>query len=181
MLPLSGNTGEGATLETKSQGRFLVVESEKWPNAVAYETYDSNDQLYSVSVLGTGDTSTQKNYVDFPTDAKSVYAVGYDGKKILVYPANTLGTQENLTDSGFNIYPNPITNGKDITLSLKNAKGKYHFEVYDISGRQLLSAFDTIENINHILNQKARNWASGMYIISLHNDSEKYQKKLIKQ
>ena len=41
-----------------------------------FETYDAGDQLISVSIVGTGDTTLANTYVDFPSNALKVYAVG---------------------------------------------------------------------------------------------------------
>ncbi|NML56057.1 M60 family metallopeptidase [Chryseobacterium cheonjiense] len=90
LLPVSGVTGVGAQIITNAEGQFLLVDNAQWPNAVAFETYDANSQLISVSVVGTGDTTLANTYVDFPLNSQKVYAVGYNGQKILVYPITTL-------------------------------------------------------------------------------------------
>ena len=101
-LKLSGKTDEGATIVTNTNGTFLTVETAKWPNAVAYETYNGKDDLISVSVLGIGDVTLKNTFLDFPTEAKKVYAIGFDGAKILVYPTN-LSTSESIKSTDFNI------------------------------------------------------------------------------
>lgn len=94
LLPVSGVTGVGVQIITNAEGQFLLVENSQWANAVAFETYDANNQLISVSIVGTGDTTLAKTYVDFPSNSQKVYAVGYNGQKILVYPITTLAVND---------------------------------------------------------------------------------------
>ena len=179
-LKLSGKTGEGSSLVSNANGSFLLVETAKWPNAVAYETYNAKDELLSVSVLGTGDLTLKNTYVDYPTDAAKVYAVGFDGAKILVYPTN-LSTNELMNNTEFNIVPNPIKNDSSIKISIQNAKGNYNLNVIDISGQTLISTTGSLDELNRSVNLKLKTLPKGVYIISLHNESSKYTKKIIKQ
>ncbi len=142
-LPLSGVTGVGAQVMSNSQGRFLEVDNSKWNNAVAFETYDANNKLITVSIVGTGDISLVNTYVHFPTGAAKVYAVGYDGQKILVYPAAAkaemkgVSTEEVSTvqdHDSFIIYPNPVHDGQNISIRIKNASGNYQSKIYNIAG-----------------------------------------------
>lgn len=103
---MNGTTGEGAARFTNAKGTFIQVESSKWPNAVAFETYDGNKNLISVSIFGTGIFSLASTFVDFPTNAATVYAVGFDGKKIQVWPT-TLGVDD-AAEKNFKFYPNPV-------------------------------------------------------------------------
>ncbi len=179
-LALNGSTGIGAAVETNANGTFLVVDNSKWTNAVAYETYNTKDELISVSVLGTGDVSLAKTYVDYPTDAAKVYAVGFDGKKILVYPVN-LSVDNLATKAGFSITPNPIKNQSDIKITIPNAKGVYTINVYDVSGKVLVNANGNLTELNSIVNSKLKSASSGIYVITINNDTEKYSQKVIKQ
>jgi len=83
LLPVSGTVGQGVTLS----GTTLTITNNKWPNAVAFETYKQND-LSSVVIVGNGDSSTVTTFTKaiYPEGATSVYAVGYDGTRKLVYP-----------------------------------------------------------------------------------------------
>ncbi|WP_079243817.1 hypothetical protein [Chryseobacterium indologenes] len=98
LLPVSGIRNWGSVVNN-AQGQFLLVNNSKWNNAVAFETYDAGNQLISVSIVGTGDTTLANTYVDFPSNALKVYAVGYNGQKILVYPANTLAVKDSKTNN----------------------------------------------------------------------------------
>ncbi len=181
LAPVTGVTGVGAQVTTTSQGQFLLVDNSQWNNAVAFETYNANNQLISVSIVGTGDTSLANTYVDFPANAQKVYAVGYNGQKILVYPAAVLGTSEASENNQFIVYPNPVKNGQKVSIHIKNAKGIYESKIYSISGLLMGESKGTIEEINQKINAQFRKLQQGMYIITLSNGNEKYTAKLIKE
>ncbi len=78
-----GTLGKGCKLD----GTKLQVDNTQWPGAVGYETYDSKDNLLHISMFGLGDSQMSSNYtyVLFPSTAKYVMAVGYDGTKVKIY------------------------------------------------------------------------------------------------
>jgi len=103
-LSLSGQTGQGVALNNS----YLTVQHSVWKNAVAYETLDANNELVYVSVTGTGDTTDQTTKVYYPSNAAALYAVGYNGEKIRVYPSTCTklpagGTPDTYTTIGVSI------------------------------------------------------------------------------
>ncbi|RTZ46466.1 hypothetical protein EJ377_19875 [Chryseobacterium arthrosphaerae] len=109
LLPVSGITGVGAQIISNTNGRFLLIDNAQWTNAVAFETYDIANALISVSIVGTGDTTLANTYVDFPSSAQKVYAIGYNGQKILVYPAGTLAADNSIANkNNISVFPNPL-------------------------------------------------------------------------
>ena len=182
LLPVSGITGIGAQIVNNAQGQFLLVNNSKWNNAVAFETYDAGDQLISVSIVGTGDTTLANTYVDFPSNALKVYAVGYNGQKILVYPANTLAVKDSKTNNNdFIIYPNPLKNGQKLVFHIKNSRENLNAELSDMTGTLLISAKGSLSDINKEINDKIKDLKTGIYIISISNGTNKYQSKIIKE
>ncbi len=179
-LKLSGTTGIGATLLTNTNGTFLSVETAKWPNAVAYETYNDKNELISVSVLGTGDATLKNTLVDYPTGANKVYAVGFDGAKILVYPSD-LSTRNIDSNDNFNIIPNPIKDQSVIKITLKDSKGIYELNVYDITGKTILSTKGNLTDLNSAVNSKLKSITKGVYVVTINNDVDKYTQKIIRQ
>ncbi|MDM1062469.1 discoidin domain-containing protein [Empedobacter falsenii] len=179
-LKLSGKTGEGTTIVTNTNGTFLTVETAKWANAVAYETYNEEDELISVSVLGTGDVTLKNTFVDFPTEAKKVYAIGFDGAKILVYPTN-LSISESIKSTDFNIVPNPIKNDSSIKITLNNSKGQYNLSVIDINGKVITNTIGNIDELNKTLNSKFKSLPKGIYVVTMKNETSNYTKKVIKE
>lgn len=65
----------------------VKVDNTKWPGAVAYETYNSNNELIHISMFGLGDSgmSSHYTYVLFPTNASKIMAVGYDGTRVRIF------------------------------------------------------------------------------------------------
>lgn len=183
LLPVSGVTGIGVQLINNAQGRFLLVNNSQWSNAVAFETYDTNNQLISVSIVGTGDTTLANTYVDFPSNAVKVYAVGYDGQKILVYPTNMLGVNDIKVNNNNNIiiYPNPLKNGQKLVIDIKNSKENLKAEVYDMTGKLFISVKGSLKGINEEINNQMQNLKTGIYIISINDGTNKYQSKIIKE
>ncbi|ASW76231.1 hypothetical protein CJF12_19450 [Chryseobacterium piperi] len=182
LLPVSGITGVGVQVTTNAQGRFLIVENSKWANAVAFETYDTNNKLMSVSIVGTGDTTLNKTFVDFPSDAEKVYAVGYNGQKILVYPATTLSVVDvKGNNNDFKVYPNPLKNGERLQINIKNSKGNLNAELRNMTGQLLISAKGSLSEINQQMNDKMQSVKTGVYIISVNDGKAKYESKIIKE
>lgn len=70
-----------------ASGNRVRVDNTVWQNAVGYETYDEKGDLMRISMFGLGDTqmSSRYTYVLFPTTAKYIMAVGYDGQRVKCY------------------------------------------------------------------------------------------------
>ncbi|MCS3531842.1 M60 family metallopeptidase [Chryseobacterium sp. JUb7] len=181
LLPVSGVTGVGAQITNNAQGQFLLVDNSKWTNAVAFETYTAANQLISVSIVGTGDTTLANTYVDFPSNAQKVYAVGYDGQKILVYPASSLAAEDvKGSNNDFTVYPNPVKNDDRITISIKDAKGNYTCKIHTVAGQFLSEFKGNSEEINRRVNTQFNGLTKGVYILSFSNGNESYATKIIK-
>ncbi|MEG0926823.1 M60 family metallopeptidase [Chryseobacterium sp.] len=182
LQPVTGITGVGAQVITNTKGTFLQVINSKWNNAVAFETYGPNNQLISVSIVGTGDTTLANTFVDFPASAEKVYAVGYNGQKILVYPGGTLSSLENSVNKNeFSIYPNPLKKGQILNIHSKNSKQNLNVEVYDMMGKLNVSAKGSLSEIHNKLNDKLQSLGTCIYIISIYDGQSKYEFKLIKE
>lgn len=176
-LPLSGITGVGVVLN----GNYLTAQHSEWHNAVAYETYNTGNQLIYVSISGTGDPSNQTTKIYYPANALAVYAIGFDGQRILVYPAN-LSVNENPMNSELVTYPNPVGNSNPIHLAIKNASGNYAAQIFGLGGQSVFTSNGTIEKIESAINQKLVTLQAGIYILSLENaNKDQYLVKLIKE
>lgn len=176
-LPLSGITGTGYTLN----GNYLTADHAEWHNAVAYETFDSNNELIYVSISGSGDPSNQFTQVYYPSNALAVYAVGFDGQKILVFPAD-LSVEESAL-SNLIVYPNPVGEDSPIHLSVSNsASTEFEAAVVSIEGRTLLSTQGTIEHIETAINKNLGTFQSGSYILILKVTGEEIHRvKFVKE
>lgn len=136
--PLIGTTMVGVTLNPNSDPNLvsLNIDAQQWKNVIAFETYNQNT-IIDVAIFGTGNAALDFTKVRYPQNATSVYAVGYDGTRKLVYPAlQTLSTEEILSkNKDVSIYPDPV---KDI-LYIKNGTHFSQFEIYDASARQIMN------------------------------------------
>lgn len=86
-LDTSNSVGSGCVKYSSSQIRVL---NSSWPNAVGYNTYDSDGNLLHISMFGLGDSSQSDTYTYVMWDSSSSYitAVGYDGTEYVIYQAN---------------------------------------------------------------------------------------------
>ena len=65
---------------------YVRVDHQVWKNAVAFETYNAEDQLIRISMYGLGsDDEETYTMVMFPEEAQYIMAVGWDGKRIKCY------------------------------------------------------------------------------------------------
>lgn len=75
--PVNGIKNQGLIKE----GRKVIIDNIKWPNAVAFETY-KNDTLQKIAFRGAGSEDASKTIVHIPEGYTSVKAVGWDGQRI---------------------------------------------------------------------------------------------------
>lgn len=174
-VALVGETGVGVTLN----GGSLLIDNTEWLNVVAFETYDLNDELMHVSIKGTGDLSLATTTVYYPGNAYKVYAVGYDGHKILVYPNNLSVPAEK--PISISMYPNPIGNTGKIHLKHENMNTPFTLTVTDLNGSQVFYGTGTLKSIEEAINKKINAWGTGSYIFNFKAENgEAFQLKLIR-
>ena len=83
-LSVPATIGTGCT----KSGNFVKVQHSYVKNAVAYETYNSNDELIRITMYGLGsDDNHTYTQVLYPGDDDAAYimAVGYDGERKVIY------------------------------------------------------------------------------------------------
>ena len=78
-----GTLGEGC----QASGSYIRVENAKWPGAVGFKTYTATGGHIHNTVFGYNDSamSSQYTFVKFPSGAKYITAVGYDGTEVKIY------------------------------------------------------------------------------------------------
>ena len=162
-LPLSGETGLGVSLKNN----YLTVQHSDWKNAVAYETYDTSGSLLFVSISGTGDLSNQTTTVYYPSAAKEVYAVGFDGKKILVYPVRSVSVDNQMANSALIVYPNPVSQSTPIHLVIKNDVDHYIAQIIRSDGQVVFYSSGTIQDIETLINKHLVIYPTGNYLLYL--------------
>ena len=81
-------------------GNKVKVQHDVVKNAVAFETYNANDELIRITMYGLGsDDNHSFTQVLFPTDAAYIKAVGYDGARTKIYEYRGLSGVELTTDA----------------------------------------------------------------------------------
>ncbi|MCO5259642.1 MAG: M60 family metallopeptidase [Crocinitomicaceae bacterium] len=164
---LTGQTGVGVTVGTNS----LTIQNNQWNNAVAFETYDDAGNLMHVAIVGTGDISLATTTIYYPANALGVYAVGYDGQKILVYPIE-LKVDNKLLEN-IVVYPNPTQD----YLTISSFINIDEITIMDLDG--------------HVVNQQTigskeiqlgiQSLKSGVYLVRIITDKGSVVKKIIKK
>ena len=85
---VQGSFNEGVTPETLvvwgRSGDGLRIDHNIWKNVTAFETY-CGDELFDISMVGSGSTDNSSTYVRYPKGSTRLEAVSYDGKRTLVY------------------------------------------------------------------------------------------------
>jgi len=165
-LQLSGRSGEGVELD----GQYLIVQHSEWLNAVAFETYDSTNQLIYVSIAGSGDVNNETTKVYYPDDALEVYAVGFDGQRILVYPSILVSTTELAKQQLIQVFPNPVSKGSSIVLELEQTSKFYKARVISLNGKEVLISSGEVNKIQNDINHRLGTLHSGVYFLVLSDD-----------
>ncbi len=80
-LPLEGRPNQGVT---DNGNHTLTISHKSWKNAAVFETY-KNDQLIKIAMVGTDSPDNSSTLVQYPEGATKVVAVGWNGKRALVY------------------------------------------------------------------------------------------------
>lgn len=75
--PVEGIKNQGFERE---EGK-IIIQNNKWPNAVAFETYIGNE-LAKIAFRGAGSDTAEKTTVHLPEGTTTIKAVGWDGKRI---------------------------------------------------------------------------------------------------
>jgi len=134
-LPVSGipNSGCTTSLTGSDFQKYITVDHAVWKNVVAFETYQDN-RLVRISMVGSGYADNSKTRVYYPDGSTSIYAVGWDGSKKLVY-GNAVTLEESVIFDGngqVNLYPNP-TDGL-ITISVPGKGEVASVEIVALNG-----------------------------------------------
>ncbi len=174
-LNLTGVAGQGVSVD----GYQIMISHQDWPNAVAFEVYNAQDSLMHVAINGTGDVNLTTSTVYYPEDALGVYAIGFDGEKRLVYPAD-LSVDKPQTAT-LKVYPNPFSNTDNLQIELPNFEGNLNIALYDLTGRVLTQLKGSLQKVEAQLNQYTPNLTSGIYFLKLSTAKGRvFETKLIK-
>ncbi len=177
-LELTGESGEGVSLIAET----IIIAHEVWQNAVAYETYDEDENLIHVSISGTGDPGNQTTTVPFPQNAATVYAVGFDGERKRVYPAEPTSVEILQTIPTLTISPNPVGANDAFEIKMDDARGTFRLELFSTEGRLIMTHQGDIDQINIRMQQKIGQLSSGMYLLRLSDQEGKsWEAKVVRK
>ena len=96
------------------------------------------------------------------TPAGTATLTAYTGCTINIVPSCAVGIYESTNGIvPFDIYPNP--SNSDVTISFENQNTSYKIEVYDLSGKLILSNTTTLRN--YLITKSTLN--SGVYFIKI--------------
>ncbi len=160
---LEGKNGEGYNIVTNSTYPYMEIDHHVWKNSVAYEAYDGDDNLMQSTLTGTGDLTNQKTFVPFLDGIASVFAVGYDGNKIQVWP-KTVATINQPLLAGLKVVPNLVDGQESIQLDSKEIQGECQLTIYNTVGQIIYRDKGNLNVLNQNLTKKMFT-TKGMYHI----------------
>jgi len=178
-LPLSGSSGEGVDITDPTT---LTIDMEYWPHTVAFETYDENGTLKHIAIAGTGDPEVYTTQLRADVQRDTVYAVGFDGQRIQVYPEVLSSTaQAPAGPRSLQLFPNPLTPGERLNFVMPSGYGPYQMTVWDPAGTVILSSEGSAAQLRASLNRDLSWRPAGVYLIQLRAEQQRYQAQLVKQ
>lgn len=177
-LPLSGSPGEGVDI---TDPMTLSIDMDYWPHAIAFETYDENGQLKQIAIAGTGDPDVNTTQLRADALRDTVYAVGFDGQRIQVYPEVSTSAVAAPGARSLQVFPNPFSGGDRLNFFGLDDHGAYRMTVWSPSGGVVFSGEDSLSELRATLNRDLRLRPAGVYWIELHDGQQRHQAQLVKQ
>lgn len=175
LQPVTGTVGVGVSYASN----VVTVDAAQWQHAVAFETY-KNDTLIDAAIFSSGSSDQSFTEVQFPDTATAVYAVGYDGTRKLVYPAQLITAipeVEKNSDKGSKVFPNPASSHVYVTLD-GHGSSRVELRVTDMTGNLLqVKVARGGENVQLDLSK----FPPGMYLVQITGKQGTTTKKIIKQ
>ena len=175
---LEGKNGEGYNIVTNTSYPYIEIDHNVWKNSVAYEAYDGNDNLMQSTLTGTGDLTNQKTFVPFLDGIASVFAIGYDGNKIQVWP-KTVATDNQPLLAGLKVVPTLMDGQESIRLESKDIQGNCQLTIYNTAGQVIYRDKGNLNTLNHNLTKKTFS-TKGMYHILVKSEKGNHYARFIK-
>ncbi|MCO6463137.1 MAG: M60 family metallopeptidase [Saprospiraceae bacterium] len=174
---LTGQNGEGYKLYTDIVNPYMEIDHNVWKNSVAFEAYDKDDILIQATLTGTGDLTNQTTLVPMLDGTTSIFAIGFDGSKIQVWP-KLVATQDVQLKQGIKVVPNLIRHHQSFRIEVENDPGIGRLMIYNSVG---LLLFQQEVNLN-TLNQKLSHQTfdlPGMYHVQFKTSSSSYYARFV--
>lgn len=174
---LTGKNGEGYILYQNQDKPYMEISHATWKNSVAFETYAINDTLLQSTLTGTGDLNNQKTLVPLLNGTERVYAVGYDGSKILVWP-KTVSVIHTENTKKLKVFPNPVFKNTSVHIEADGMDGICNVTIYNTSGTIVFQHTGSLITINNALDNTTFS-TSGMYYLRLNNNANTFETRFI--
>jgi hypothetical protein len=127
--------------------------------------------------LNTQTEINSNTVYDFTIDGNIPESIASD-RFSLVFNNTTLGVDDNKFGAGFNLYPNPSTNGL-FNINTQGISGqKVEISIHNILGQAVLSQTPTVEGNGNIAID-ASNLSTGVYMVGLNQNGKTFVSKLI--
>ncbi|MCZ2102618.1 MAG: M60 family metallopeptidase [Chitinophagales bacterium] len=176
--PLTGNNGEGFTINNGNADPYMEIDHQVWKNSVAFESYDNNGNLMQATLTGTGDLTNQKTLVPMLSGIASVFAIGFDGNKIQVWP-QIVSTEDTPLLSDLKVIPTLVGDQEIIRLESKNIEGNCQLTIYNSAGQIVYRDKGDLQALNQNLTQKTFN-NIGLYHILVRSQKGNHYVRFIK-
>jgi hypothetical protein len=88
--------------------------------------------------------------------------------------------ENNVTESGLNIYPNPFAEQISLEISATETS-TCTWTIYDMTGKLVLSGYESIMTGNHTMNIDAASLSQGNYMLNAVVNNETYRFRIMKQ
>jgi hypothetical protein len=89
-------------------------------------------------------------------------------------------TENTISESGLNIYPNPFVEQINLEISSTEAS-TCNWTIYDMTGRVVISGNESITTGNNTMNIDASDLAKGVYMLNTIMNNEKQSFRIVKQ
>ena len=110
------------------------------------------------------------DYITIYVDPVSASGEGNDD-------VTSITTLDPATSVDMKVYPNPAN--VTVNVAVAGVKGKTNVQVFDMSGKAVISTQVNVENDGQIISLPVDNFAQGMYFIKLVNGDAMMTKKLV--
>lgn len=174
---LTGKNGEGYTLHLDNSNPYIEIDHKAWKHSVAFESYDGSGGLLRATLTGTGDLTNQRTFVPFLLGTDQIYAVGYDGVKILVWP-KVVSVSDEYRHYDLKVIPNLIGGNETIRLENNTITGPCSLIIYNAAGHIIYQETNTLETLNNNIG-KVFFTIPGIYYVYVNTEKEIYQSRFI--
>lgn len=156
VLPFVATYNFDASFDNTSSQKNYYMSGSPMP-AIVIVAGSNHSVIYEKNSYSSGDVATITNAID------NFFA--------------TIGVDENVSLSSFNVYPNPTDNNLNLSIELVNNDNNVQIEILDITGKVVYtkSNIQFVEGVNNF-NVETETLESGNYFLRLTTNDKVYNK-----